>query len=359
MQDTFFDSDRKSVAMVTAYYGTNGGKILRRELLPQFLINSHEIWQRCLPWSVDVQDTFFDSDRKSVAMVTAYYGTNGGKILRRELLPQFFTNSHEIWQRCLPWSVDVQDTFFDSDRKSVAMVTAYYGTNGGKILRRELLPQFFTNSHEIWQRCLPWSVDVQDTFFDSDRKSVAMVTAYYGKNGGKILRRELLPQFFTNSHEIWHRCLPWGVDVQDTFFDSGRKCVAMVTAYYGKNGGKILRRELLPQFFTNSHEIWHRCLPWGVDVQDTFFDSGRKCVAMVTAYYGKNGGKSLRRELLPQFFTNSHEIWHRCLPWGVDVQDTFFDSGRKCVAMVTAYYGKNGGKNLASRTTSSVFHQFS
>ena len=97
-----------------------------------------------------------------------------------------------------------------------------------------------------------------------------MVTAYYGKNGGKILRRELLPQFFTNSHEIWHRCLPWDVDVQDTFFDSGRKCVAMVTAY-GKNGGKILRRELLPQFFTNSHEIWLRCLPWGVDVQDTFF----------------------------------------------------------------------------------------
>ena len=80
-------------------------------------------------------------------------------------------------------------------------------------------------------------------------------------------------------------CLAWGVDVQDTFFDSGRKCVAMVTAYYGKNWGKILRRELLPQFFTNSHEIWHRCLPLGVDVQDTFFDSGRKCVAMVTAYY--------------------------------------------------------------------------
>ena len=52
-----------------------------------------------------------------------------------------------------------------------------------------------------------------------------------------------------------------------------------------KIGGKILHRELLPQFFTNSHEIWHRCLPLGVDVQDTFFDSGRKCVAMVTAYY--------------------------------------------------------------------------
>ena len=85
-------------------------------------------------------------------------------------------------------------------------------------------------------------------------------------------------------------CVPWGVDVQDTFSDSGRKNLAsrttssvaesvfaMVTAYYGKNGGKILRRELLPQFFTNSLEIWHRCLPWGVDVaRHFFFDSGRK-----------------------------------------------------------------------------------
>ena len=68
--------------------------------------------------------------------------------------------------------------------------------------------------------------------------------------------------------------------------------VAIVTAYYGKNGGKILRRELLPQFFTNSHEIYHRCLPWSVDVQDTFSLTVAETVAMVTAYYGKNGGKS-------------------------------------------------------------------
>ena len=61
--------------------------------------------------------------------------------------------------------------------------------------------------------------------------------------------------------------------------------------------------------------------------------------------------KILRRELLPQFLTDSHGIWHRCLPWGVDVQDIFFDSGRKCVAMVTAYYGQKIGGNLASRTT--------
>ena len=69
---------------------------------------------------------------------------------------------------------------------------------------------------------------------------------------------------------------------------------------------------------------------------------------------GKKWGKILRRELLPQFFTDSHEIWHRCLSWGVDVQDTFFDSGKKCVAMVMAYYGQKI-ENLASRTTSSVF----
>ena len=179
------------------------------------------------------------------------------------------------------------------------------------------------------------------------------------KMGGKILRRELLPQFFTNSHEIWHRCLPWGVDVQDTFFDSDRKCVAMVTAYYGKNGKNLASRTtswVFHQFSWNLAQMFALGCRCG---KTKTFDSGRKCVAMVTAYYGKNGGKILRRELLPQFFTNSHEIWHRCLPWGVDVQDTFFDSGRKCVAMVTAYYGKNWGKNLASRTTSSVFHQFS
>ena len=88
----------------------------------------------------------------------------------------------------------------------------------------------------------------------------------------------------------------------------------------------------------------------------TFFDSGRKCVAMVTAYYGKNWGKILRRELLPQFFTNSHEIWHRCLPWGVDVQDTFFDSGRKVCCHGNGILWQKLGKNLASRTTSSVFH---
>ena len=49
-----------------------------------------------------------------------------------------------------------------------------------------------------------------DTFFDSDRKSVAMVTAYYGKNGGKILRRELLPAVFHQFYMKFGRdVLPW------------------------------------------------------------------------------------------------------------------------------------------------------
>ena len=107
-------------------------------------------------------------------------------------------------------------------------------------------------------------------------------------------------------------------------------------------------------------KFWHSCLPWGVDVQDIFFDSGRKCVAMVTAYYGKKlGGNLVLRIILPQVLNDSHGIWHSCLPWGVDVQDIFFDSGRKCVAMVTAYYGKKLGGNLVLRITSSGFERFS
>ena len=126
-----------------------------------------------------------------------------------------------------------------------------------------------------------------------------------------LYKSHILAIQFSNNHLIINLLSYYDSSVFDQFswnlaqmFALGCRCarhifltvaesVAMVMAYYGKNGGKILRHELLPQFFTNSHEIWHRCLPWSVDVQDTFFfDSGRKCVAMVTAYYGKNEGKS-------------------------------------------------------------------
>ena len=162
------------------------------------------------------------------------------------------------------------------------------------------------------------------------------------KMGEKNLAsRNYFLSFSPNSHEILAQMFALGCRCcRDTFFDSGRKCVAMVTAYYGKNGrGKSCVCELLPQFFTNSHEIWHRCLPWGVDVQDTFFDSGRKCVAMVTAYYGKNWGKILHRELLPQVFHQFSSNLAQMFAFGCRMcKTTFFDSGRKCVAMVTAYY---------------------
>ena len=108
----------------------------------------------------------------------------------------------------------------------------------------------------------------------------------------QILRRELLPQFLTDSYETWHRCVPWVVDVQDTFFDSTRKYVAMVTAYYWQKWVQILRRELLPQFSINFHEIWYRCSSGVVNVQDTNYGSGKKCIAMVMASYGQNGSRT-------------------------------------------------------------------
>ena len=75
---------------------------------------------------------------------------------------------------------------------------------------------------------------------------------------------------------------------------------------------------------------------------------------------GRAGGRLqiLRRELLPQFLIDPHETWHRNVPWGVDVKDSFFNSGRKCVAMVMVYYGKKG-ENFASLITSSVFDKIS
>ena len=196
-------------------------------------------------------------------------------------------------------------------------------------------------------------------FFDSGRKCVAMVKAYYGKNGGKILRRELLPQFFTNSHEIWQRCLPWGVDVQDTFFWQWQKVCCHGNGILWQKWGNLASRttsSVFRQFSWNLAQMFAlecRC------ARHIFFDSGRKCVAMVTAYYGQNGGEILRRELLPQFFTNSHEIWHRCLPLGIDVQDTFFWQWQKVCCHGNGILWQKWGENLASRTTSSVFHQFS
>ena len=63
----------------------------------------------------------------------------------------------------------------------------------------------------------------------------------YGKNWGMMSSRELLPQFFTNSHEIWHRCLPLGVDVQDTFFAVVESVYPVRIIYcWGTDGAGVL-----------------------------------------------------------------------------------------------------------------------
>ena len=68
-----------------------------------------------------------------------------------------------------------------------------------------------------------------------------------------------------------------------------------------KMGGKILRRELFLSFSPILMKFGTDVCLGNVDVQDTFFDSGRKCVAMVTGIMAKMGEKSCS-ELLPQFF---------------------------------------------------------
>ena len=170
-----------------------------------------------------------------------------------------------------------------------------------------------------------------------------------GKKWGKILRRELLPQFLTDSHEIWHRCLSYVVDVQDTFFASGKKCVAMVTAYYGqKMGGNFASRTTSSVFDRFSWNL-AQMFVLGCRCARHIFRQWQKVRCHGNGILWAKNGEILRRELLPQILTDSHGIWHRCLPWGVDVQDIFFDSGRNCVAMVTAYYGqKIGGKSCVA-----------
>ena len=69
--------------MVTAYYGQKWGQILRRELLPQFLINFHESRHRCSSEDINVQDTYFVIGKNCVAMETAHI-MYGYKVLLRE-----------------------------------------------------------------------------------------------------------------------------------------------------------------------------------------------------------------------------------------------------------------------------------
>ena len=158
-----------------------------------------------------------------------------------------------------------------------------------------------------------------------------------GKNLASRTTSSVFHQFSWNLAQMF--CLG-GVDVQDTFFDSGRKCVCHGNGILWQKMGE---KSCVANYFLSFSPILMKfgtdVLPWGVDVQDTFFDSGRKCVAMVTAYYGKKwGGKSCVANYFLSFSPILMNFGTDVCLWGVDVQDTFFDSGRKCVAMVTAYY---------------------
>ena len=64
------------------------------------------------------------------------------------------------------------------------------------------------------------------------------------------------------------------------------------------------------RFWNNPHEIWYRCLPWGVDVQDSFFYRGRKVGCHGNGILWQNiGEKSCVANYFLIFKTNPHEIW--------------------------------------------------
>ena len=77
------------------------------------------------------------------------------------------------------------------DRNQRVFFRAFGRQSGPPFLRSPILHRELTSSVfdcilvKPGTDVLQWTVDVQDTFFDTDRKSVAMVTAYYGKDGGK------------------------------------------------------------------------------------------------------------------------------------------------------------------------------
>ena len=78
-------------------------------------------------------------------------------------------------------------------------------------------------------------------------------------------------------------------------------------------------------------------------MSDTFFDSGGKCIAMVTAYYDKRLGEKLW--IVFHIFEAFQMKFGTHVGLEVYLCKTLFGSGVKCVAMVTAYYGKKlGGK---------------
>ena len=186
-----------------------------------------------------------------------------------------------------------------------------------------------------------------------------MVTAYYGQKIGENLASRTTSSVFDlfswNSAQMFAlgcRC------ARHSFWQWQKVCCHGNHILWAKNGGKSCVANYFVSFLTDSHGIRHRCLPWGVDVQDSFWQWQKVCCHGNHISWAKKWGEILRRELLPQFLTDSHGIRHRCLPWGVDVQDSFWQWQKVCCHGNHISWAKNGGKSCVA-TTSSVFDRFS
>ena len=173
-----------------------------------------------------------------------------------------------------------------------------------------------------------------------------MVTAYYGKDKGKIMRRELLPQFYSNSHEIWYRCLPWCVDVARHIFFFTRlasKCIAHGNAILWQKWGENL---CIANYFLRLITVTSS---WNLA---QMFASGCRCARCIfrhVAYTVRCYGNSILRQKIRThtghfailhfksiYSDILHTWWH--VRWCV--RYPLFDSGGKCVTIVTAYEGK-------------------
>ena len=141
-------------------------------------------------------------------------------------------------------------------------------------------------------------------------KSVAMANGIlWLKMGGKSCVANYFLSFSPILMKWMAQMFALGCRCARTFFDSGRKCVAMVTAYYGKwMAGKILRRELTSSVFHQfSWNVGTDVCPWGrrwmASTHSASTVTAKECCHGNGILWQKCGGKWMRRELLRLSFS--------------------------------------------------------
>ena len=129
---------------------------------------------------------------------------------------------------------------------------------------------------------------------------------------GQLLCRELLPQILIIFHEIWHRCSSEDVNVQNAYFGSGKKCIAMVTKFVQNIGENpslqncfLNIQTILVEFIVNA------CLM--VSQHNTFFRQwpSRVLPWLQLTYYEPNDGKSCLANYFLSFFLNRPKYLER------------------------------------------------